>query len=120
MNKETEQKNTQKKSTPKVLQGVVSSVKMKDTIVVDVNRYHKHSKYKKYINTRKKYKAHDPEGKANLGDQVSIIESKPISKDKNFKLLEIIKVSNIVDLSSDLADDDDKNKDSKSDNLNNE
>jgi small subunit ribosomal protein S17 len=82
----------------KILNGVVSSDKMTDTIVVDVKRYHKHPKYGKFINTRKKYKAHDAGNTAKIGDKVSIIETAPISKDKKHRLLEIIEVAPVLDL----------------------
>lgn len=89
MTKTTEQKNTQTTRKGKVLSGVVVSNKMQDTAVVEVQRFHKHPKYQKYIKTRKKYKIHDAGNTANIGDKVKIIETKPISKDKRFKLLEI-------------------------------
>jgi small subunit ribosomal protein S17 len=69
-------------SNGKVLEGIVSSDKMTDTIVVDVLRYHKHPKYGKFINTRKKYKAHDAGNTAKIGDKVVIAETTPLSKDK--------------------------------------
>ncbi|MEK7461845.1 MAG: 30S ribosomal protein S17 [Patescibacteria group bacterium] len=72
---------------PKVLSGVVVSDKMKDTVVVMVERYKKHPRYFKFIKRRKKFKAHDAGNTAKIGDQVRIIETRPISKDKNFKLL---------------------------------
>lgn len=74
----------------KVLSGVVLSDKMTDTIVVEVGRYFKHPKYGKYVQTRKKYKAHDEGNTAGIGDKVEIIECQPISKDKTFKLTQIL------------------------------
>lgn len=73
---------TEKK--PKVLSGTVVSNKMKDTIVVSVERYEKHPKYGKFIKKRKKFKAHDKGNTRNVGEKVRIIETKPISKDKHF------------------------------------
>jgi len=70
----------------KVLQGVVVSDKMKDTIVVKVERYVKHPKYGKYIKHQKKFKVHDAGNTKRIGETVSIIETKPISKDKHFML----------------------------------
>lgn len=81
MKKSAEQKNT---TTGKVLKGVVTSDKMKDTIVVEVTRYFKHSKYQKFIKRHKKYKAHDAGNTCKIGDNVTIKETKPISKDKHF------------------------------------
>jgi small subunit ribosomal protein S17 len=71
----------------KILSGVVVSDKMKDTIVVSVERYVKHPKYQKFINHRKRYKAHDAGNTVKVGEKVSIQECAPISKDKHFKLL---------------------------------
>lgn len=71
----------------KVLSGTVISNKMKDTIVVSVARYIKHSKYDKFIKRHKNFKAHDVGNTAQIGDKVQIRETKPISKDKHFKLI---------------------------------
>lgn len=70
----------------KKLTGTVVSNKMKDTVVVLVERYEKHPKYEKYIKSSKKFKAHDQGNTAKVGDKVTIIETKPISKDKHFIL----------------------------------
>jgi small subunit ribosomal protein S17 len=72
----------------KVLSGTVVSDKMKDTVVVSVESYKKHPKYGKFIRERKKFKAHDAGNTAKVGDKVEIVESKPISKDKHFRLIE--------------------------------
>jgi len=71
----------------KILSGTVVSDKMKDTIVVSVERYEKHPKYAKFIKRRKKFKVHDAGNTAKIGDKVRIVETRPISKDKSFKLL---------------------------------
>ncbi len=71
----------------KVLSGTVVSDKMKDTIVVLVERYEKHPKYEKFISFNKKFKAHDAGNTAKIGDKVQIVETRPISKDKHFKLV---------------------------------
>lgn len=84
MKTSTPQKNITK---AKVLKGVVTSDKMKDTIVVQVTRYFKHTKYQKFIKEHKKYKAHDVGNTAKIGDTVSIKEVRPISKDKHFILI---------------------------------
>ncbi|MDQ3090001.1 MAG: 30S ribosomal protein S17 [bacterium] len=76
-----EKTDTQNK---KVLRGVVVSDKMKDTVVVLIERYVKHPKYGKFIKRRKKFKAHDAGNTKKIGDKVEIIETKPISKDKHF------------------------------------
>ena len=72
----------------KILSGTVVSNKMKDTIVVSVERYEKHPKYEKFIKRRKKFKVHDVGNIAKVGDKVQIVETRPISKDKHFKLIE--------------------------------
>lgn len=71
----------------KVLSGTVVSNKMKDTVVVLVERYEKHPKYDKFIKYKKKFKAHDAGNTKNIGDKVDIIETKPISKDKHFMIV---------------------------------
>ncbi|MBH47076.1 MAG: 30S ribosomal protein S17 [Halobacteriovorax sp.] len=71
------------------LTGVVVSNKNEKTIVVNVQRRYKHSTYSKFITKSKKYHAHDVENKANLGDFVTIIESRPYSKLKKWELLSI-------------------------------
>jgi len=70
----------------KTLNGVVVSDKMDKTVVVLVSRFVKHPKYDKYYNTSKKYKVHDEENKYKIGDKVEIVETRPISKDKKFKV----------------------------------
>lgn len=68
----------------KVLSGVVVSDKMKDTVVVLVERYEKHPKYQKFIKRGKNFKAHDVGNTKKIGDKVDIRECAPISKDKHF------------------------------------
>lgn len=79
--------DTPKTKNPKTLSGTVVSDKMKDTIVVLVERYQKHPKYGKFIKSRKKYKAHDLGNTKSMGEKVRIVESKPISKDKHFVVI---------------------------------
>ena len=74
-------------SKKKVLSGVVTSNKMKDTIVVSVQRYVKVPKYKKFVTKNKKYKAHDAGNTKNIGEKVEIVECRPISKDKHFRVI---------------------------------
>lgn len=87
MKKGEVEKNKEVKKGGKILSGVVTSDKMKDTIVVEVVRFVKHQKYKKYHKIGKKFKVHDAGNTAKIGDKVSIKESKPISKDKHFVLV---------------------------------
>ena len=72
----------------KILTGVVVSDKPNKTITVLVERKYSHPLLKKVIKVRKKYNAHDENNKFNTGDQVSIIESKPFSKNKKFQVME--------------------------------
>ena len=70
-----------------VLSGVVSSDKMDKTVVVSVSRFVKHPKYGKFYKINKKYKAHDENNEYKTGDKVEIVETRPISKDKKFKVV---------------------------------
>jgi|TARA_Y100000996_G_scaffold124002_1_gene93438 small subunit ribosomal protein S17 len=72
----------------KVLTGVVVSDKPNKTITVIVERKYSHPVLKKVIKVRKKYNAHDENNKFKKGDKVSIIESKPYSKNKKFEVME--------------------------------
>ena len=76
-----------KTSKAKILNGVVVSNKMKDTVVVAVNRFTKNKKYGKYIQITSKQKAHAPGNSLNIGDKVEIQETRPISKDKRYIVL---------------------------------
>lgn len=74
----------------KVRGGIVVSDKMDKTIVVAVRDKTKHPLYKKTINTTTKFKAHDENNEAGEGDVVEIIETRPLSKDKCFRLNRIV------------------------------
>ena len=80
-------KTEEKENKGNMLKGVVISDKMDKTVVVSVSRFIKHPKYGKYYKVNKKYKAHDEENKCKMGDKVEITETRPISKDKKFKIL---------------------------------
>ncbi len=80
-------KNDEKKILNKTLQGIVVSDKMAKTVVVSVTRFVKNAIYQKYVKKSKKYKAHDEENKYKTGDKVTIVETRPISKDKHFKVI---------------------------------
>jgi len=69
------------------LVGIVVSDKMDKTVVVQVERLTMHPRFKKYIRRRKKYKAHDEQNACRTGDRVLIIESRPLSKDKRWRVL---------------------------------
>jgi small subunit ribosomal protein S17 len=70
--------------------GIVVSNKMDKTIIVAVKRRVKHPKYGKFINKTKKLYAHDEENKCDIGDTVMVMETRPLSKQKNWRLVEII------------------------------
>ena len=72
----------------KILTGIVVSDKPNKTITVLVERKYRHSVLKKVLKVRKKYNAHDENNKFKNGDKVSIIESKPFSKNKKFQVME--------------------------------
>ena len=72
----------------KVLSGTVVSDKPNKTITVLVERKYSHPLLKKVIKVKKKYNAHDENNKYKIGDKVSIIESKPFSKNKKFQVME--------------------------------
>lgn len=80
-------KTTTELTNGKKLSGVVVSDKMTDTAVVEVQRYFKDAKYGKFIKRKKNYKAHDPGNTVKIGDKVEIRETKPISKDKHFVII---------------------------------
>ncbi len=79
------------KCLKKVLTGIVVSDKPNKTITVMVERKYSHPVLKKVVKVRKKYNAHDENNKYKNGDKVSIIESKPYSKNKKFEVMENIK-----------------------------
>lgn len=81
METENNQKNT------KTLSGKVVSDAMDKTVVVEVGRFVKHPKYKKFYTISKKYHAHDEENRYKIGDAVEIVETKPISKKKTFRVI---------------------------------
>ncbi len=75
----------------KIVVGLVVSDKMQKTIVVEIDRQVRHGLYKKYITKSRRFKAHDERNEAKIGDLVSIVEGKPISKDKRWALQKIIR-----------------------------
>ena len=72
----------------KILTGIVVSDKPNKTVTVLVERKYQHSVLKKVVKVKKKYNAHDENNKFKNGDKVSIIESKPFSKNKKFQVME--------------------------------
>ena len=84
----SEQRNRRREQVGKVV-----SDKMDKTIVVAVETYKRHSLYHKRIKYTKKYKAHDENNEAKVGDTVRIMETRPLSKDKRWRLVEIVEKS---------------------------
>ncbi|MCA9697184.1 MAG: 30S ribosomal protein S17 [Myxococcales bacterium] len=84
------EEQTANKSRRRTLLGQVVSDKMDKTVVVQVIRRYKHPRYKKYIQERIRYKAHDEANEAKTGDTVRIIESRPRSKDKRWSVQAIV------------------------------
>ncbi len=78
------------RGTKKTLVGTVTSNRMDKTVVVVVNRLVRDRKYKKYLRRRSKYKAHDQDNQCNIGDRVLLIESRPLSKEKRWRVKEIV------------------------------
>jgi len=78
------------KTVRKILVGTVVGNQMNKTAVVQIQRRFSHPVFKKFVSKRVKYKVHDEKNDLNVGDTVRIIETRPISKDKRFRLLEII------------------------------
>jgi small subunit ribosomal protein S17 len=74
----------------RTIKGVVISNKMDKTIVVKAERLVKHPVFQKYVRKHIKYKAHDEQNLCKLGDTVLIIESRPLSKEKRWRMLEIL------------------------------
>lgn len=76
--------------------GVVTSDKMDKTVVVKVEKLVKHPTYKKYIKRRVTYKAHDENNQCGIGDKVTIVETRPLSRDKRWRVREILEKNVIV------------------------
>lgn len=74
----------------KVLQGVVISDKMDKTVTVEINTLVLHKKYKKYVKRRVRYKAHDEHNTCKMGNKVVIEETRPLSKTKRWRVVEIV------------------------------
>ncbi len=74
----------------KIISGTVVSNRMDKTAVVQVQRRFAHPVYKKYVSKRVKYKVHDEKNDLNVGDTVRIVETRPLSKDKRWRLLDIL------------------------------
>jgi small subunit ribosomal protein S17 len=80
---------TQTRPVPRALFGKVVSDKMQKTVVVEVVRIERHSLYGKVLRRKTKMKVHDEQGQCKIGDQVKIVYSRPISKNKCWRVAEI-------------------------------
>ena len=83
---------TEKTKGSKERVGVVVRAKTQKTIVVEISRLVQHATYHKVIRRRRRFMVHDEKGAAKVGDKVRIVETRPISKMKHWRLLEIVKV----------------------------
>ena len=86
----------ERKNTKRVLRGVVCSDKMDKTIVVEISEKKAHPLYGKQTKFSRKFKAHDENNEAKVGDTVEIIETRKLSRDKQFRLLRIVEKAVIL------------------------
>ena len=87
---ENTQSGQAQRGRPKSRIGTVLSDKMMKTVVVQVERRAKHGQYGKYMTEKKKYKCHDEESQAKAGDKVRIVETRPMSKEKRWRVAEVL------------------------------
>jgi len=85
----------------RIIQGTVVSNKMDKTVVVSVGRKKKHPLYHKVMSVTERYKAHDDDNGCKLGDVVRIQECRPLSKDKRWRVVQIISVGDVADVAPD-------------------
>ena len=90
MSTETQSAPASQRGRRKELVGVVTSAKMQKTIVVRVTRRVQHELYERYVRVIKKFYAHDEQGEARAGDTVRIVETRPMSKLKRWRLAEVV------------------------------
>jgi small subunit ribosomal protein S17 len=74
----------------KVFVGTVVSDRMQKTVVVSVERFFRHPAYNKLVRRRTKVKAHDEQQKCRIGDRVKVMETRPLSRDKRWRVIEIV------------------------------
>lgn len=87
---DTSQSTETTRGARRVVQGIVSSAGMDKTISVRVERMFKHPKYKKYIRRHSKVHAHDETNEANVGDRVELMECRPMSKTKRYRMVRVV------------------------------
>ncbi|MBI1380116.1 MAG: 30S ribosomal protein S17 [Planctomycetaceae bacterium] len=88
------------RNSRRLLQGIVSSNKMAKTITVRVERTYAHPKYGKFVRRHKQYAAHDELGTAKVGDVVEICATRPISKTKRWRLVNVLAKANLAEASA--------------------
>ena len=74
----------------KIRVGTVVSDKMQKTVVVQIERLVRHPVYKRYVRRRKRFKVHDEENQCRIGDVISFMETRPLSKDKRWRFVEFV------------------------------
>lgn len=84
------------RNSRKVLRGVVVSDKMDKTIVVEIGTTKSHPLYGRHVKYTTKFKAHDENNEAHIGDLVEVMETRPLSKDKRFRLVRIVEKAVIL------------------------
>ena len=87
---------TKERGNRKTRVGIVTSSKMDKTVVVRVDQLVKHPVYEKYIQRRVTCKAHDEENSCSVGDKVLIVETRPLSRDKRWRVREILEKNVLV------------------------
>ena len=94
---ENTQQQPAERGQPKSRIGTVLSNRMTKTVVVQVERRMRHGKYGKYLTEKKKYKVHDEQQACKPGDKVRIVETRPISKEKRWRVAEILVKGEVVE-----------------------
>ena len=88
--------NENQLASKRTRRAVVASNKMDKTVIVEVVRRFRHPKYKKFVKRRLRYSAHDAENSCNIGDVVTIEETRPLSKSKRWRVSQVIERAAIV------------------------
>ena len=83
--------SSERRRQRKIRTGVVVSNKMDKTVVVEVTRTVQHPVYKKFVRRRKRFMAHDEDNRCRIGDQVAIVETRPLSRNKHWRVRKVLK-----------------------------
>jgi small subunit ribosomal protein S17 len=95
MSAEQVEQDKKDRAERKTARGIVMSSKMDKTLVVQVNRKVRHPIYEKFVSKKTKLYAHDDQGEAKVGDVVEIVQTRPLSKLKRWRLLRIVRKANV-------------------------